>query len=209
MLFFVQTRSVGSQNRCMWSDAMHLMRCGDAIRCIWSDAVLCTNKISRFTNRCMWSDAMHLMRSDAIRSDAYGPMLFFFVHTRSVGLQTDACGSMRCGPMRSDACGSMLFFFVQTRSAMWETTFPRNSHAGLGKDCTKMRAYSHVCSVRKLASSILRGYFAEMLFPTWKISRFTNRSMWSDAMRSGSMWSDAMYMMRCVHIVRRDTHYTS
>jgi hypothetical protein len=50
---------------------------------------------------------------------------------------------------------------------MWETTFPRNSHAGLGNDFTKMRAYSLVCYVRKLAYPIRRGYFSEMLFPTW------------------------------------------
>ncbi len=29
--------------------------------------------------------------------------------------------------------------------AMWETTFPRNSHAGLGKDFTKISPYSPVC----------------------------------------------------------------
>ena len=29
--------------------------------------------------------------------------------------------------------------------AMWETTFPRNSHAGSGKDFTDTRAYSSVC----------------------------------------------------------------
>ena len=34
-------------------------------------------------------------------------------------------------------------------------------------DFTKMRANSSVCSVRKLAYPIRRGYFAEMLFPTW------------------------------------------
>ena len=81
MLFlFVQKRSVGLQTdamRCIWSDAM---RCiwSDAMRCIWSDAVLvCTKKISLITNRC---DAVHM-----VRCDAYGPMLFFFVQTRSVG----------------------------------------------------------------------------------------------------------------------------
>jgi hypothetical protein len=34
---------------------------------------------------------------------------------------------------------------AMTLCAMWETTFPRNSHAGWGKYFTKMRAYSPVC----------------------------------------------------------------
>ena len=54
---------------------------------------------------------------------------------------------------------------------MWETTFPRNSHAGLDKDFTKMRAYSSVCLVRELAYPIRRGYFAEMLFPLWRAKK--------------------------------------
>jgi len=54
---------------------------------------------------------------------------------------------------------------------MWETTFPRNSHAGLGEDYTHMYAYSRVCQVRKLAYPIRRGYFSEMLFPTWTSCR--------------------------------------
>ena len=51
--------------------------------------------------------------------------------------------------------------------SMWETTFPRNSHAGLGRDFTDIHPYSEVCSVRKIAYQIRRGYFSEMLFPTW------------------------------------------
>jgi len=53
---------------------------------------------------------------------------------------------------------------------MWETTFPRNSHAGLGRDFTEIHPYSEVCSVRKMAYQIRRGYFSEMLFPTWGTS---------------------------------------
>ena len=34
-----------------------------------------------------------------------------------------------------------------------------------------MRAYSSVCLVRELAYPIRRGYFAEMLFPTWLVIR--------------------------------------
>ncbi len=50
---------------------------------------------------------------------------------------------------------------------MWETTFPRNSHAGLGRPF-----YEPNMLVSMLASSsspypIRRGYFSEMLFPTW------------------------------------------
>jgi len=50
---------------------------------------------------------------------------------------------------------------------MWETTFARNSHAGLGKDFTKISPYSQVFYVRKLDYPIRRGYFSQMLFPTW------------------------------------------
>jgi|Laugrefa1bdmlbdn_1035148.scaffolds.fasta_scaffold42894_1 hypothetical protein len=50
---------------------------------------------------------------------------------------------------------------------MWETTFPLHSHAGLGRDFTEIQSYSDVCSVRKMAYPIRRGYGAEMLFPTW------------------------------------------
>ena len=56
-------------------------------------------------------------------------------------------------------------------SAMWETTFARNSHAGLGKDCTKILPYSPACYVRKLTYPIRRGYFSQMLFPTWGVGR--------------------------------------
>ena len=59
-----------------------------------------------------------------MRCGAYGPMMFFFVQTRSVGLQTEACGPMRCGacgPMRCGAYGPMLLFFVQTGSVGLQT----------------------------------------------------------------------------------------
>jgi hypothetical protein len=37
---------------------------------------------------------------------------------------------------------------------MWETTFARNSHAGLGEDFTKILPSSPACYVRKLAYPI-------------------------------------------------------
>ena len=62
-------------------------------------------------------------------------------------------------------------FWKTKQQAMWETTFPRNSHAGLGRDFTEIHPYSKVCSVRKMACPIRRGYFSEMLFPTWTAGR--------------------------------------
>jgi hypothetical protein len=58
-------------------------------------------------------------------------------------------------------------FLTEKGPTMWETTFPRNSHAGLGRDFTEMYSYSAVCSVRKIAYPIRRCYFSETLFPTW------------------------------------------
>jgi len=41
---------------------------------------------------------------------------------------------------------------------MWETTFARLTHAGLGKDLTKRHACSAVCYLRQWACPIRRGY---------------------------------------------------
>ena len=73
-------------------DAVHMTRCGSSL--YKQDQSVYKPK--------------HVVRCDAVHMT---PMRFFFVQTRSVGLQTEACGPMRCG-----ACGPMLFFFVQTRS---------------------------------------------------------------------------------------------
>jgi hypothetical protein len=56
-------------------------------------------------------------------------------------------------------------------SSMWETTFPRLTHAGLGKPINE---YSILLSMHESALSpcpIRRGSVAEMLFPTWVIMR--------------------------------------
>jgi hypothetical protein len=56
-------------------------------------------------------------------------------------------------------------------SSMWETTFPRLTHAGLGKPINE---YSILLSMHDSALSpcpIRRGSVAEMLFPTWVIMR--------------------------------------
>jgi hypothetical protein len=44
----------------------------------------------------------------------------------------------------------------------------------LGRDFTEIHPYSAVCSVRKMAYPIRRGYFSEMLFPTWQIAKSVN-----------------------------------
>ena len=60
---------------------------------------------------------------------------------------------------------------------MWETTFPLNSHAGLGKT---LRRYEHthqyVTFVNWLAYPIRRGYLSEMLFPTWVMMMYRSKS---------------------------------
>jgi len=47
---------------------------------------------------------------------------------------------------------------------MWETTFPRNSQAGLGRDFT---LYGDLLLLSIIFGSIRPGYFSETLFPTW------------------------------------------
>ncbi len=59
-----------------------------------------------------------------------------------------------------------------------DAPFPINSHAGLGKDFTKMRSYSILCSVGKLADPIRRGYLSAMFSPHG--SQFESQTKISD-----------------------------
>ena len=52
---------------------------------------------------------------------------------------------------------------------MWETTFPRNSHAGLGKPTNENNILPSMHETSLSPCPIRRGYFSEMLFPTWSM----------------------------------------
>ena len=49
-------------------------------------------------------------------------------------------------------------------SSMWETTFPRNSHAGLGKPINEENILPSMHETSLSPCPIRRGYFSEMLF---------------------------------------------
>ena len=69
--------------RCIWSDAMHMVRCCS-----------CLYKKDRSDNKPMRCDAYGLMRCDA-----HDPMRFLFVQKRPVDnkpMRCGACGLMRC-----------------------------------------------------------------------------------------------------------------
>ena len=57
---------------------------------------------------------------------------------------------------------------------MWETTFPRNSHAGLGKPINEDDILPSMHETSFSPCPIRRGYFSEMLFPTWLKRCFEN-----------------------------------
>jgi hypothetical protein len=46
---------------------------------------------------------------------------------------------------------------------MLETTFPRDSQAGLGGHFTEIYSYSAVCSVRKIAFPVMPGYLSFLM----------------------------------------------
>ena len=50
---------------------------------------------------------------------------------------------------------------------MWETTFPRNSHAGSGKPTNEDNIPPSMPETSLSPCPIRRGYFSKMLFPTW------------------------------------------
>ena len=50
---------------------------------------------------------------------------------------------------------------------MWETTSPRNTHAGLGKTTNEDNILPSMHETSLSHCPIRRGYFSEMLFPTW------------------------------------------
>ena len=91
--------------RCIWSDAIHLMRCGAYGPMLF---LFVQKKISLITNRC---DAVHVTRCDVVH---YGPILFLFVQ-KKISLNTNRCDAVhvtRCGaydPMRCGAYGPMRF----------------------------------------------------------------------------------------------------
>jgi len=59
---------------------------------------------------------------------------------------------------------------------MWETTFPRNSHAGLGRPFYEQNILLSMGESPKSPYPIRRGYFSEMLFPTWAITNLFSES---------------------------------
>ena len=161
--FLVQKISVGLQAnamRCMWSDAM---------RCMWSDAMRCDamHVVGCDAVHMVRCDAMHVVRCGAyclmlfflvqkdqsdykpVRCGACGALLFFLVQRRSVGLRVNAMrciwfDAMRCiwsNKIRTRIMRCMWSDAVRCCNSMWEKTFPRNSHAGLGKDLTTFHAH--------------------------------------------------------------------
>ena len=62
----------------------------------------------------------------------------------------------------------------------WETTFPRNIHAVLGKPIDEENILPSMHETSLSPCPIRRGYFSEMLFPTWlgshKLVSWTNTS---------------------------------
>ena len=100
-------------------------------------------------------------------------MLSLFVQKKKIRLITNRCdveitrGRYHDDDVSVEIARWQSSSYPAVLKTMWETTFPRNSHAGLGKPINEDDILPSMHETSFSPCPIRRGYFSEVLFPTW------------------------------------------